>query len=716
MDNVIFWKQLWATWDLRIMIILSLLLQIILIFSAPLRKRMSTPYILIPMWLAYLLADITANFVIGLISISQWSGRDKSGPFANPDLLAFWAPFLLVHLGGPDTITALALEDNELWLRHFLGLAFQCWAVAYSFFLSFSNRNLWLPTVLIFIAGLIKYTERTRALYLASSRRFRNSLLTDPDPGPNYVKLMDEYTYMLKEKLPAKFEMIPEPSRVKDTSNEADWDKLSDLKVVQRAYGFFETFKGLIADLIFSFRERNLSREFFLKRSARDAFLVVEVELNFIYEILYTKMAVVQANLGYFLRFFSFSLILAASVVFYMLEKSKFETIDIVITYILLLDSIALDATAFVMVLFSDWTSVALTKSEPPSRIFRFLRTILNVNRKKWPENSKKPQCFSFAMIMHIVRRRWSESLSMYNLIYYCLHPRSDRWEKIIGLFCLTNMLDGLNYVETVEFTTDLRDLIFDELKMKSGLAGDLDTAKEIYKARGDWVLRFEGCTALLRWVNEVDFDESLLQWHIATELCFNTDEASKVTDIEGGNARNSENGQKKDFRGLSKLLSDYMVYLLIMQSTMMSTVAGIGQIRFRDTCAEAKIFFRGRKIEKGLHRLHEKACESILNVNTAVAPVSVKGDRSKSVLFDASMLAKELKKLEGERMWEVIFKVWVELLCYAACRCRAYTHAAQLSKGGELITLVWLLMTHLGLGNQFQISKGHARAMLVMK
>ncbi|KAL6966491.1 hypothetical protein U1Q18_032271 [Sarracenia purpurea var. burkii] len=485
MDNVIFWKQLWATWDLRIMIILNLLLQIILIFSTPLRKRMSTPYIFIPMWLAYLLADITANFAIGLISKSQWSGRDKSGPIANPDLLEFWAPFLLVHLGGSDTITALSLEDNELWLRHFLGLGFQCWAVAYSFFLSFSNRNLWLPAVLIFIVGLIKYTDRTRALYLASSRRFRNSLLTDPDPGPNYAKLMDEYTYMLEAKLSAKFEMIPAPSRVNDTSNKADWDKLSDLKVVQRTYGFFETFKGLIADLNFSFREPNLSREFFLKRSVRDAFRVVEVEFNFIYEILYTKMVVVQANLGYLLRFFSFSLTLVASIVLYMLEKSKFETTDIVITYILLYGAIALDAIAFVMVLFSDWTSVTLTKSEPPSLIFRFLRTILNVNRKRWPENSKKPQYFSFGMIMHIVRRRWSESLFIYNLIYYCLHPRSDRWEKIIGLFGLTNMLDGLKYVETVEFTTDLKDLIFDELKMKSQLADDLDTAKEIYEARG---------------------------------------------------------------------------------------------------------------------------------------------------------------------------------------------------------------------------------------
>ena len=37
---------------------------------------------------------------------------------ANSELTAFWAPFLLLHLGGPDSITAYALEDNELWLWH----------------------------------------------------------------------------------------------------------------------------------------------------------------------------------------------------------------------------------------------------------------------------------------------------------------------------------------------------------------------------------------------------------------------------------------------------------------------------------------------------------------------------------------------------------------------------------------------------------------------
>jgi len=90
-----------------------------------------------------------------------------------------------------------------------------------------------------------------------------------------------------------------------------------------------------------------------------------------------------------------------------------------------------------------------------------------------------------------------------------------------------------------------------------------------------------------------------------------------------------------------------------------------------------------------------------------------LKGDRSKSVLFDACILAKELKNLKAPNKWYVMSEVWVELLCYAASHCRANTHAALLSKGGELITFVWLLMAHFGIGDQFQINEGHARAKL---
>ncbi|GMP72734.1 hypothetical protein CsSME_00030662 [Camellia sinensis var. sinensis] len=147
------------------------------------------------------------------------------------------------------------------------------------------------------------------------------------------------------------------------------------------------------------------------------------------------------------------------------------------------------------------------------------------------------------------------------------------------------------------------------------------------------------------------------------------------------------------------------MLYILIMQPTMMSSVAGIGKIRFRDTCAKAKRFFRRRKTRKAEKEKNfvKRDCQEIKpnNVDTEVKPVAVRGNRSKSVLFDACILVKELDKLVEERKWERISKVWVEMSCYAA---------------GQLITLVWLLMAHFGLGDQFQIREGHAREKLIVE
>ena len=151
----------------------------------------------------------------------------------------------------------------------------------------------------------------------------------------------------------------------------------------------------------------------------------------------------------------------------------------------------------------------------------------------------------------------------------------------------------------------------------------------------------------------------------------------------------------------------------------MMSAVAGIGQIRFRDTCAEAKKFLRSRDLGQGKPKEeHKQACIRLLGINTDVPPVAVKGDRSKSVLFDACILANHLQNLDSQdpkKKWKLMSDVWVELLSYAAGHCRANTHAAQLSKGGELITFVWLLMAHFGIGEQFQINEGHARAKLIV-
>ncbi|KAG7532593.1 hypothetical protein ISN45_Aa08g002660 [Arabidopsis thaliana x Arabidopsis arenosa] len=862
-------KDIWDEWSIRSTLIFSLSLQTFLIFFAPQRKRSSRKVLLSLIWSAYLLADWSANFAVGQISDSQGDDPEPGDPKKSAELFAFWVPFLLLHLGGPDTITALALEDNELWLRHLLGLFFQSVATVYVLLQSLPNA-LWKATLLVFATGVIKYVERTLALYLASLDKFKDSMIQRPDPGPNYAKLMEEYAAKKEMKVPTQIIKIGEPEKDPKASAQVRPKDLTPLNILQYAYKYFNIFKGLVVDLIFTFQQRAESKRFFDSLEAHEALRILEVELNFIYAALYTKAEILHNWIGFIFRFIALGCLAAALRIFQYKSKKDYSGFDVGLTYALLLGGIALDSIALIMFCASDWTFVRLRKmkdevdDDPDNRFDHFLNWILNnilgvrelkleeydecykktqshevpgTSTKKTPflnwilgvrklktekshevldkstskitghevpdKSAKKIPCHR-VLDTSFMYRRWSEYVHAHNLIEYCLCLKPKRihhtkglihiaFDKLINIlyigpaftkfvsviescftatkqrihqtfkwidgkisrlckkypklneeyirfsfFCIFYIpslpgraiksfmeffgiraqLDEVFYTSSDRLTLDMWEHIFGQVKAKSRFADDSESAMRVSSARGDWTLRdIQGDPEtekkrdkLLRYVMEMDYDQSLLVWHIATELLYQTEEGTEA---------NHSN------REYSKILSDYMMYLLMMQPTLMSAVVGIGKIRFRDTCEEAQRFFDRRHI-MGISAKKapdaKEASEAILSVAVPARaePIDVKGDRSKSVLFDGAMLARELKGLrknkEGDtEMWGIVSKVWVELLSYAATKCGAIEHAAQLSKGGELISFVWLLMAHFGLGDQFQINQGDARAKLII-
>nr|XP_027118700.1 uncharacterized protein LOC113735938 [Coffea arabica] len=570
------------------------------------------------------------TFAVGLISNGQSNNCPEK--FAvNQDLAAFWAPFLLPHLGGPDNITAISLEDNELWIRHLLGLIIQFSAVAYVF-----------------------------------SQSLRNML-------DQTMQLMEEYSSKEAAQVPVEIEIVKEHDRGTQTSANPEEENLSpedisDIDIVQNGYELFTTFRGLIVDHMFSFHERSKSRKFFFQRSAFDAFRVMEVELNFIYDTLYTKMAVVHSKKGYCLRLICSILIVLSFERFASHHKPDINHFDVATTYILLSGAVLLDFVAFTKLIFSDWTIVKLKNLTVKTTVYAV---------------REKLSC----------SKRWSNTLWQCNLINFCVNQRW-RWLDIAAeTVGIKDVLDEMYYKEDVVIPEDLKDFIFIEFKVKATKAKTTNVAKEIYSARGD--------LALLDYTNhypypiisssvgdEVEYDESLLLWHIATELCY-------CTTPDDGNSN----------RNYCKLISDYMLYLLVMRPNLMSAVSGIGQIRFRDTCEEAKKFFSRWKSELIIRTPGLGICRKL--ITCCIAQNGLTGKRLK--------LAKDLKKFNDKNRWEIMSKVWVELLSYAASHCRANAHAQQLSKGGELITFVWIVMAHFGLGEQFRIEAGHARAKLIV-
>ncbi|XP_047052800.1 uncharacterized protein LOC124658840 [Lolium rigidum] len=667
----------WNEWEIRVLVLTSLALQVFLLFSAGIRKRNVSALLGVLLWLAYLLADSIAIYALGYLSQTHMSKGASDPQFFNRNhrIQVFWAPFLLLHLGGQDTITAFSIEDNELWKRHLLSLLSQVALAVYVFSKSRPGADTLYPAVFMFLSGILKYGERTWALKCASMDNLRSSMVTTPDPGPNYAKFMEEYRFTREAGLQAEIVIEPERRTGVTTAAIAE-ETVPYATVITEALCFFVTFKRLFVNLILSFQDRTGSQATFLRLTPEQAYKIIEIELSLMYDTLHSKAAVIHTWYGRLFRCFTLVSTTTACVLFNVLHKGP-GGIDVTITNLLFGGALCLELSAIGMMLVSYWTYAALEGSICHSLSHLILRCLKYFR----PES----------------RARWSNSMAQHNLISFCLQDRPTLVTKILKLLGLKGHWDSWLYIWHIDVSSELKTLVFRELKDKAVSIVDTESYRKFSNHRGQWALQCKGYYKELGWSVEVEFDESILLWHIATDLCLYSDDSS-------------DDAKLSEYVSISRAVSNYMLFLLVARPFMLT--AGIGQIRFGDTCAEAKNFF-AREMTPPDER---SAAMMVLEVNAEIAPRDVKGDRSKSVLFDACRLAKSLLELQPGKRWRLIRVVWVEMLCYAASNCRSNFHAKQLSNGGELLTIVWFLMTHLGMGEQYRIESGHARAKLIVE
>nr|GME18920.1 uncharacterized protein LOC109187834 [Ipomoea batatas] len=667
-----FLNDIWQKWNIQTIVLASLAFQIVLIFAAPTRTRAKGSFRVVTLWSVYLLADYIATYAIGLINNgSQIQGTNDEatteacGSFKHMELAPLWAPFLLLHLGGPDTITAFAIEDNELWLRHLLSLFVQLFSVLLVFYRYRIHKSIFLiPTGLTFIAGVIKYAERTRSLNLASLANLKKSMREEPDAGPDYAQLMEEMSSKQAANLPVTIDINREKGAKAD-----DVDDAVDMKLQQ-------------------YQARDESRRFYRSLEFKDAFRVMEMELNFIYDAMFTKLSAVRSFFGYIFRFICTALLVSATVTFSLSLKKSSHHIhpgDIIVTYLLLGGGVALDLIAIMELIFSKWTIAALLVDSEKS-------VTASTSARNWRKTVAK----GIKRVKGIIpTKRWSEEMHQYSFINHCLHKWPDWVTYLIDQVGLTEMVCSCLYGKTRDVDEKLKMIIFDEIKKKGKQATKTSVAKEISSSKGEWTLLDYNCGPEIHFSVSQDYDECVLLWHIATEIFYFSDSSPKPEDVH-----NAE---------ICRYISEYLLYLLVIERKMTAAVAGIVEIRFRDTCKEATNFFsrqpKQKKAEGGscfsscCHFLknvkkscrlylysmvlstwedikyvftlkcftekvrkrkptkweeeqnkledekRKKACERLKSVNPQVRPSEVKGDRSKSLLFDACILAGHLEE-----------------------------------------------------------------------
>ncbi|KAF7019843.1 hypothetical protein CFC21_032973 [Triticum aestivum] len=452
--------RLWNDWEVQILVLVSFMLQVFLLMFARMRRRNISIVPRTLLWLAYLLADSIAIYILGHMS---FYGKSHG----HQQLMAFWAPFLLVHLGGQDNITAYSIEDSQLWPRHLLSFVMQTVGVAYVLYKYVAGSwTLVTGAALIFVSGVLKYGERVWALKSSSLDNMR--------------KFLD--SRKLSE---AKQGQRPRWGQ---------GDNFDIERVLQGAHDLLPICMAQFVDYKFwpsAFQSEAI--ELFYKKG--EMFELVEMQLSLMYDFLYTKAVVVFTWYGCFIRAVSS---IASITTFFLFQssigKNDFNRVDAIVTYILIAGAILLEMTAVWKAMGSTWTCALLHAR----RWHRLHRIVVSVRRRfKAAERN----------------RRWSGSIGHLELHYSSLGSggcvqslrRKDLWKVYHSLPIISNGTKKL-VLEVVERMVEKCEGKEDIMRSYNGQC-----------ALNAWSGFFKDPTSHAG----IDFDEKIISWYFATEIFF---------------------------------------------------------------------------------------------------------------------------------------------------------------------------------------------------
>ncbi|BAT00313.1 uncharacterized protein [Oryza sativa Japonica Group] len=538
--------ELYYEREIQLFVLVSFALQVFLFFTGSLRRRSTNIFLSVSIWTAYLGADWVAVYALGNLSGVQESIISRRSQLP---LSFFWAPFFLIHLGGQDTITAFAMEDNDLWLRHFLNLVVQVVLAVYVFWKSARRQSaeLIVSGVFVFIVGVIKYGERTWSLKCGSSKSLESS------PGHHY-----------KQRFP----------ELRDS--DCDYRNM----VSNALCSMFNVLNVFAARNLFGYSFPSVGPDD-TQVDAKKMFKLVELELAMMYDDLYTKALVLRTRTGIILRCISHACSFVAFALFLASDKDRYIGVDIAITYSLFIGGFFLDFCAMFIVITSPWTWVWLKAAQKRDWLAN-LSWFLFSSDIGWPER----------------RPLWSSSIGQYSLLSW--DSGSDqptrscnqkvmalvrRSARLVGvgkkkLFWMSKLLDT-KFLEvdekTMEFVVEGINRIRDEFS---------DVASRAWPKLGPFL-------ETIRVHFTADFGAAIVVIHSFTEeYLMNAAAAAEEEEEEAG-----QGGEANDMMEVCRKLSNYMMYLLVNHPSMLPL-----NVSSEATLAEAAQLMkvvRGRALEE---------------------------------------------------------------------------------------------------------------------
>uniref|UniRef100_I1NVY4 DUF4220 domain-containing protein n=1 Tax=Oryza glaberrima TaxID=4538 RepID=I1NVY4_ORYGL len=683
--------QWWEEWQLRVLVLTSLFLQCFLFFSATFRKHRIPAILRASIWLAYLGSDAVA--IYGLAAIFSRHGKnagDDGGRGESSMLEVLWAPVFLIHLAGAqDSITAYdAAEDNALWARRAVAMSSQAAVAVYVFCRSWSGGKV--PArcpVALFVTGFLKMGLMLWALRRASATRIATV-------GRKAAAV--EANWSLERYLQWASKSAIEATRNIQTNDDGGENRsaarrhrsaTSELHLDLIDLEYQNDLMELFIDFPNTYTSRLSYLSSFLKLEPYDAYCRLCDLVDYAFQIFYTSRnaAYPFASLFLILRFIFFMLAATAIGGFDGLDSNMdgLDTNDVQVTYILLYSVFAVEFSNMVSLRYHKWP---VCKLEPQIK-----RTIAQFN-----------------LIGCTSRSRWSTKMnSNLSRRYLLIHTCQTVLNRVAMLLRCNNQYYWY-HVEHSSSTEKVVDLIREDLR-SGWVEDDLRSAaayRRFNNRRGQWTLRREQCYGEMGWsVAKLPFDEAVLVWHVATDICLHCTQNIDI-DISSSPAAGAD-----EVAAVTEI-SNYMMYLLAFQPNMLMPGARQGLF----TAARHEIMHAIRHQGRHQQQLSERDLARCLaggdddDEYSTPATEEQAGAGSRLLerkggggggrhLAHAQRLAGAMMKLDAGKRLRVIGGVWVEMICYSASRCSGSLHLKILGVGGgEFLTVVWLLLHRMGM------------------
>uniref|UniRef100_A0A0E0LR72 DUF4220 domain-containing protein n=1 Tax=Oryza punctata TaxID=4537 RepID=A0A0E0LR72_ORYPU len=381
----------------------------------------------------------------------------------------------------------------------------------------------------------------------------------------------------------------------------------------------------LFVDYAYPYSDRLANLEFFYALEWDKAYKRTKLGINNIFGLLYTRDAVTDHNeeaLGCCISTWMLTIVLAVTsiVVLHISHKQVYSHYDVIITFMLLYGTLLLDIISVVILLY--------------------LSTEL------------------------------ADDLTQQSLIGFFTHNKRHTWLiRIAECLQCKGLLDQYWSMKPYDMPKDISYLVIKYVKNGwTKYIQDAESYRRFNDNMGQLALNRAECGEL-GWSLEKPFDEIVLVWHVATDICFHMSYKASHTTREMGRA-----------------ISNYMFHLLFANPEML--MAGSRRNLFTTAYSELEDILKHKKDLP-------VADEGKLMLTIIQNLKSEEG----SFIHEAWQLARGLRKLnDEEKRWDVITDVWVQLLCFSAGRCRGYLHAKSLGSGVEYLTIVWLMLAHAGM------------------